>query len=372
MLTVSAPIQVKKSSPQNLSAAQKTFQRLKKKIESLQCEAEMVEKDLEKCLKFHHSHILPMRKEFIEATKEMVIVLYRHYKDKKRRSSMQNEALRRVILNNLDQVLQSTKYTNVDPEIAVIFEELEGVSVNDVASQELNNFKETMQAMFKNEVGGDIDLSLLENADDEIEIMRKIVEAMGEAKTSNMEKKKEEVCKPKSKKQLLKEQKVKEFEALQKREISTVYKQLAKVFHPDLEQDLEEKKEKEKLMKRLTSAYDNGDLHALLLLEMEWMNRTSGQGKVQSDDQLKIYNSLLKDQIASLEENIAFSMIHPRYFPIQPYIAEDDFLGLMTLELDYHELKAKTENVKNILSDLQGKNGSKIVLEIVEAAGCFC
>ena len=57
-------------------------------------------------------------------------------------------------------------------------------------------------------------------------------------------------------------------------------------------------------MKRLTSAYDNGDLHALLLLEMEWMNRTSGQGKVQSDDQLKIYNSLLKDQIASLEENI--------------------------------------------------------------------
>ena len=94
--------------------------------------------------------------------------------------------------------------------------------------------KNRMEELFK-ESGVNIDLSKINLGDDEQDIAAKVFAAMDEA-MSGMED--APPNKPKSKREIQKEQeKAQELEALQKKELSSIYKQLAKEFHPDLEQD---------------------------------------------------------------------------------------------------------------------------------------
>src|SRR5206468_1470805 len=69
---------------------------------------------------------------------------------------------------------------------------------------------------------------------------------------------------PKTAKQLDKEKAEQEAAQLKQKNITTIYRQLAKLFHPDLEQDEDRRMEKEVLMKSLTEAYEANNLHALL------------------------------------------------------------------------------------------------------------
>jgi hypothetical protein len=60
-------------------------------------------------------------------------------------------------------------------------------------------------------------------------------------------------------------------EEFRKRSIAKLYKQLARVLHPDLEQDRGLQSEKVQLMQELTEAYRQNDLHTLLRLELQWI-----------------------------------------------------------------------------------------------------
>lgn len=74
-----------------------------------------------------------------------------------------------------------------------------------------------------------------------------------EAKLKMQEK--EPIEKPKSKKEINRELKAQKLADMQKQNLGQIYKQLAKVIHPDLEQDEELKNEKVELMKKLTDDY---------------------------------------------------------------------------------------------------------------------
>ena len=58
-----------------------------------------------------------------------------------------------------------------------------------------------------------------------------------------------------------KEERTRQAEQLRNKSITSIYKQLAKVLHPDLEPDAERKQAKGTLMQELTAAYRNNDLH---------------------------------------------------------------------------------------------------------------
>src|SRR5262249_9138644 len=151
-----------------------------------------------------------------------------------------------------------------------IFEELEGTSFHDIVSEGFDLAREEMTKEFKQTMGIDLDLSNITATDDEEAIKRKLAEALDAARTSfetNPPKK------PKSKKEQLKEQKAKELEQLQKTGLNSIYKQLVKAFHPDLEQDPNSKGQKEDLMKKLIIAYEKNDLFTLLALQSEWLNQ---------------------------------------------------------------------------------------------------
>ena len=58
---------------------------------------------------------------------------------------------------------------------------------------------------------------------------------------------------------------------MRKDSLGSVYRRLVKELHPDLEPDPAERERKSRVMQDITAAYAGGDLHALLRLELEWL-----------------------------------------------------------------------------------------------------
>src|SRR5438477_11448234 len=81
-------------------------------------------------------------------------------------------------------------------------------------------------------------------------------------------------------------------EELRKRSIANIYKQLARVLHPDFERDGERQKEKVELMQELTEAYRQNDLHTLLRLEMQWIENEGGNVAQLTEEKLGVYNEV--------------------------------------------------------------------------------
>lgn len=152
---------------------------------------------------------------------------------------------------------------------------------------------------------------------------------------------------------------------MQKRSLNTIYKQLAKTFHPDLEPDNEKKKQKEELMKKLTVAYEKSDLYMLLSLELEWMNNSGGIAKSHSDEQLKIYNLILKDQVEELQRDIHFIWDFPKYYPLQRFYNES-FAGLSTLKMRDFTLQRANNNLHQFMELLRGPEAERTIKEAIQ------
>ena len=192
--------------------------------------------------------------------------------------------------------------------------------------------------------------------------MRNIFMKMGEAASEFQEKVRQA---PKTKKQLEKEAKKQALEALQNKSLHTIYKQLARVLHPDLERDPEKRIFKEELMKKLTAAYDKDDLFALLQIEMEWMSHSVDAAQAHNDADIKLYNAILKEQVAELEMATAMLIMHPRYAALQKFY-EDDFDGIATLRLKHMELEMVLKQVQKIIDALAGSRAKKAFEDLVE------
>jgi hypothetical protein len=108
----------------------------------------------------------------------------------------------------------------------------------------------------------------------------------------------------KSAKQLIKEaQELAEAEQL-RRSMREIYRKLASALHPDRETDPEEHARKTTLMQRVNQAYDKHNLLQLLELQLEVEQIDQHTIANLSEDRLKHYNKILKDQLLDLEREI--------------------------------------------------------------------
>ncbi len=115
-----------------------------------------------------------------------------------------------------------------------------------------------------------------------------------------------------------------EAEEAKKRDFKSLYKQLAKVLHPDLEADAGLKAQKEAWMKRLTTARNSGDLREMLAIEVEWLGREAGNLTQAADDKLRVYSMVLKEQLAELRQRTRMLPHEPEYMPLRRFITPDD------------------------------------------------
>jgi hypothetical protein len=135
------------------------------------------------------------------------------------------------------------------------------------------------------------------------------------AKLAEEEKRKEEWQKTRRKtaKQIEKEKAQAAADELKQKSISTIYRQLAKLLHPDLERDETRRAEKEALMQEVTVAYEARDLHTLLLLELKWIHQEQNHLQSVADEKLALYLQVLREQARDLEQEKWQLINHPRY-----------------------------------------------------------
>lgn len=79
-------------------------------------------------------------------------------------------------------------------------------------------------------------------------------------------------------------------------EIKSLFRQLAKAFHPDKEPLEHLKEEKTSLMKKITAAYENQDLYGLLKLEKEHLGVREF-----SEDKVELYIKHINDRLKELK-----------------------------------------------------------------------
>lgn len=380
-MTTSAKLILTKEAIPLLTPAQKTFNRLRMKIKSLQEKQKDNIHELDTALQFYYATIRPGEDLLCDAITERIKALYQFYTDQKYLSKKELAVLKDFIENNLDILLALNDGAALPSEIKEIFKALKKCGPDGICncnqgkekeeeendndkknSENLTQMKDDIRDKLKKKFGIDVDLSDIDMTLSQDEIMWRLFQSIDKA--AENQKSTQKKTNP-SKKMQEKEQKRLAFEEMQKKSLNSIYKELSRVLHPDLEQDSEKKIWKEELMKKLTISYKNKDLYTLLILETEWINRSTEQIQLQSDEQINLYNSMLKEQQKTLQHTIDTLFLNPKYIPIQRF-----YRGLCdmtpTLKSQYKLLKKDLQNLQQLSKDLQGPDAIKILKSLLK------
>jgi hypothetical protein len=349
----------------NLNKQQQTFNRLIKKLEKMRLQKETTDKTLSKNLDFYGKHLHPLEEKLTGLHEQAAKIFYKFYCGKNKFAKSDKDILFQMIAAQMSEF--SSFSNKLDDKMKEIYEFIEGESYEKSVESDFQAMKDDMSETF-GKMGFEIDLDGFTADLSEAEMMKKMLEMMENVKDRAENKFAEEESKrKKTKKQLEKEIRDNQVEEAKNKNIASLYKQLARIFHPDLEQDAEKKLEKEDLMKQLTVAYEKGDLHTLLRLELEWLQKEEDNLDKLSDEKLKIYNQALKEQIEELEEEIHFSTEHPRYLPLQRYAQIFDIESL-DLKYEKEKLEQKYIEMEKDMVKLTGENALAALKDIIRAA----
>jgi hypothetical protein len=274
-----------------LSAAQKQFNSLTKKI------------DQQKKLLLEWKETIPLYRQKIDAEYEpldnalnkhradMVQLFDQHY-DNSLFKKTDKAKIKHLICSIAENLIAEFDMDELKP----LFNKYSGEDY-DVMSQENeaaigDMMKSIVENMLNVKLGDDADFSSPEKF--QAHLKEKLRE-QAEAATPVKERKK-------TKKQLEKEVREQEEEALASKSVREVYRKLVAVLHPDREQDEQERERKTELMQRVNTAYDKKDLLQLLALQLEIEQIDPAHLSHIADNRLKHFNKILKEQLAELEQ----------------------------------------------------------------------
>ena len=313
-----------------LSPAQVNFNRLMKQLEGARTKHSRETARLDGLLVVSRRDLMPLIDDLHRADRDLIfksVDALRELKFSARRRS----ALEELVCGKAENLLSdSCGLTTEDVErLETIVTDLEKPEVEeppDPEDVEECNYLRKMMEKIAREDGLELDLSdidpTMHPADFEQEIERRFqAAAMGPDFGAPQRPRKP------TKAQLEKERKLQEQEAAKKCDFKSLYKQLAKALHPDLEPDPLLKQHKEVWMKRLTGAYAAGDLRELLQIEMEWLGEEATNLATASEGKLQVYCTVLKQQIADLKQQTGYLLREPQYGTLRRFI--DPFFGTM-------------------------------------------
>lgn len=139
----------------------------------------------------------------------------------------------------------------------------------------------------------------------------------------------------------------------------TIYRQLARTHHPDLERDPAKQADKTAQMQRITEAYEADDLYTLLQLLAE-----SGPADAASDDVLARYTRALLQQQITLKQ----AMNEVKYGP-SGFAAGSGKKQELELRQLKRDLRAEAEYVQHVGRLIGEPNGLREVLRQLAAEG---
>jgi len=356
---------ISKAGKQKLSKNQDAFNKLTQKIEKLQKSIEKKQLQFDLALKIYGTELYPVELEILEKRHKLLTVLFGIYKTN-RLSKTDQRHLKNVLKEQLENYFSATEI-EPDEEIQNIFSELEGISYDKMMQAEKDDQNAKLQEMFEKM---NVDMEGLDVNDEEA-----VLDKLYEAKQKLAEKEAEKIEKAaqrhqnrkKTPKQLESEKMQKAVDEMKQKNISTIYKQLAKLFHPDLEQDTDRKADKEILMKELIAAYEAKNLHALLSLELKWIHKETDHLESLTEEKLAIYLQILREQVTSLERENYTIFQQPQYAALANqfgYGIQRDPVNV----LHHHVKEAKdlVNNFKTDIADFEGDMALRNVKDMIK------
>ena len=354
---------ITKAAKEALSPAQTEFNRLMKRLENARAKHLREQTKLDGLLLATSRDLMPLV-ENVHRTDLQILNDVVEALDTVKLSAKRRELLEDLVCAKAGNLLDDPAGLN-DKDIAGLGEILEKFDTEEEDDEEfgLSDEEEAeefdhLRAMLESaaaQAGVKLDLSDLDPSMDPADFERIFKERLQEA-AENQEK--ADAAKParkQTKAQINKAKRIKEQEDAKKRDLKSLYKQLAKALHPDLESDPTLKSHKEDWMKRLTTAYANGDLRGLLQIEMEWLGEEATNLSTAGDEKLKVYCAVLKEQIREQKEKTEWLEDEPQYFPLRRF--SDPYTGKMASPTRI--LKELKESVRDHLGMLKKLRGTK-------------
>ncbi len=289
-----------------LSKEQSLFNKYSKKIELLRNQIESEQLKYENLVKYFITKVEPEQKSYADALIEFVKQLFIMYKHEKL-TNIAKEKLSLLIISNLKSAF---KFVVPSDDVKAIYDSFNDTSYDEEESEQIDMMKDSMGDMFSEMFGTNIDFSDMDMSE---EGMAKKLAEMKEIFENQEKNSPKTKSRKKTKREIDFEIKKKQAEELQNKNIRSIYTSLAKMLHPDLELDEMKRLEKEELMKKVTNAYHEKDLHTLLKLEIEIIHKENENLEHLTDEKLKLLNIALKEQVDELEEEKEMQKHHPKY-----------------------------------------------------------
>ncbi len=265
--------------------------------------------------------------------------------DDRRLKKTERRELREIITVQIDEVFA------LDPsppdDIRQLFTQLHGVEYERVRDEQFEEGRAEMEELL-GALGMDVELPELRPDMTEEEVAAAVA-SMSESMQRHEEAEAARAAsRPKTKRQLREEARAQRLEEARKVSLGSSYRRLAKALHPDLERDPEVRERKSAVMQEVTTAYARNDLHALLRLELEWLEGAGAASSQLADATLDAYIEFLKQQALELEEELMLLPLNPRYANL---MSDSPVFGapmLMDVELEARRLDVQLEGLLEI------------------------
>ena len=369
-----------------LTKAQKKFDRLLRKVETLRAERGRTTARWDAFVKIYQERIHPEERRMLARRKQVVLLLAAQWRKPKGLGKLQREQLAALLAGQL-RTLAEEGPELMDEELRALWSELQPArepEEEEGAGDAADHGEADDQAAIPPELGELIDQLGLDRKAfhsrmSSEEIMREIERQMrdgpgvapsgdddGERGATGETSGRGGGARPRSSRQEAAERKAAERaaarEEARKRTVVSIYKQLAKVLHPDLEQDSAMRDRKHALMQELTKAYREGDLHTLLRLELAWLKREEGDLERLGDEKVGIYCELLEEQVEELQAEIRDVPFSPR-FAVVARFARPFGQGPQNVESILISIREVSESLRRFRDEMSGPRSRESLRE---------
>ena len=280
-----------------LSKGQQAFNKLIKQIEKKRVQLSDWETAIPLYQQKYASELLPLVKDLMDMQVEFMHSLDRA-SDHKEMKKSERGVIASLIVDLAGELLASRD----DTELKAIYNKHSNSDYDSKEAANIKGMKSMLEDVLGVELGDDLDMSSPEDLFKRVEAQMKEEWAQHHADRQAWEESRPK--RKKSAKQLAKEARQQAEEQQISLSIREVYRKLASALHPDRETDLKERERKTALMQRVNQAYEKRNLLQLLKLQLELEHIDQAAVNNISEDRLKHYNKILKEQLAELEQEI--------------------------------------------------------------------
>lgn len=326
-----------------LSKGQKAFNSLIKQIEKRRERLRAWEKVSPTFQQQYVNELLPLEKTSTILQIRMVHCLDQAY-DQLTKSERRKVAL--VIVDLAGDVIGEDE--NEDKALKALYDKYSPTSYDSQVAAEVGGIKSIIETVFGLDLGDDLDLNSPEDLMQRAEIHMR--QAQAEQAAQNAERDARRAKRKKSSRQQAAEARAQEQQAQVSLSIREVYRKLASELHPDRETDPQEQERKTRLMQSVNAAYQKNNLLQLLELQLELEHIDQHALNSMSDERLKHYNAILKEQVRELDQEILHVETAFRHaYRIDPFESVSPNIVLRNLAVELKELRA---SIKTLEQDL--------------------